>query len=258
MLPAALTILVAFVVVGLAPAALGSEAQIAQRVIFRFLFTIALPLLVIFGVLLILITRWMPIADDIWPALIGGLVIATGWLTTAIFAELAKNRDKAEKLRDYHKAIYAEIRDTLSAFYGEGTAEADAEALIGMMKQDTEFVPFIPREQHDRVYSAIVGNIEVLPRQTIDAVVAYYSQIGSITALADDMRGDGFQSLASGRRIKMYSDYMEMRKRAYALGQYTLQLINAYSSGGASAADALTKRLNTQVAGQTAQALGSE
>ncbi|KMK67686.1 hypothetical protein [Puniceibacterium sp. IMCC21224] len=237
---------------------LGEEARVAQGIILQFFVTIALPVLLLLGVPTVSLFAVMGADPRLWQALIAGLVIATGWLTTAIFAELGKRRTRAERLRDYHKALFAEIQDTLSAFYGEGQAQGDSDALLARMQADAEFVPLIPRESHDRVFSALLEEIEVLPRQTIDAVVSYYSLITSIMALAEDMRGDTFRTITQDRRIQMYLDYVGMRQRAYQFGEYTLRLINAYSTGGAIAAEALTQAFNSPGGAPSDPSPGSE
>jgi len=235
--------------------ALWKEARTAARFIAQFFLTIGLPVVVVAGACVWLL---LPLMGDLDPrigqALIAGLVIAVGWLTTAIFAELAKARARAERLRDYHKAIYAEIGNTLESLWESGESDIYVEALIERMQADEAYVPFIPREQHDHVYDAVITEIDVLPRQTIDAIVAYYSLIKSLAALAEDMRGETFKTLEKDRRIAMYSDYVSMRKQAFLFGKYALKLIRAFSDGGAKAAQRV---INSPDAGQSAMSQGS-
>lgn len=234
------------------------DAAVSRRVFRRFFVNIGLPLVVLLGGPLV----WLAVSAQIEPrlmqALVAGLVIAAGWLTTAIFSELEKARAKAEKTRDYHKALFAEIRHTLDAFYDGGQAELNVQALIARMREDPTFVPFIPKEQHDRVYSALVDGIEVLPRQTIDPIVAFYSVIFAVQAFAEDMRGQSFPMLDHERRIAMYEDYAAMRVRAYQLGSYALRLIQAYSEGGASGADRAVRRFSIPDAGRPDRSPGTE
>jgi hypothetical protein len=122
------------------------------------------------------------------------------------------------------------------------------------MEKEADYVPFIPREHHDHVYDAVITEIDVLPRQTIDAIVAYYSLIKSVSALADDMRGETFKTLDPPRRTAMYSDYVGMRKQAYLFGKYALRLIKAYSDGGARAAQQI---ISSQGADLSATSQGS-
>lgn len=239
-----------------------TEAGVARRVFQDFVFLVALPLVVFFGWALLALAAFTDLGSGMWQALIAGLVIASGWLTTAIFNELGKARGKAERLRDYHKAIYAEIGNALASLYDEGGGVAYGEATLQRMREDTEFIPFVPREHHDHVFDVVLPEIEVLPRQTIDAIVAYYSLIKSISALADDMRGETFRSagMSQARRIAIYQDYLEMRKQAFAYGQHALRLIKAYAQNGSSGADAIIAQvtINSRDAGQSDLSPGSE
>ncbi len=259
-MPATLTqhwLWLAVLAVGVFAAAflVGNEAAVARRVYRDFVFLVAAPLAVLIGAALAALSFVFDFPTELWQALIAGLVIASGWLTSAIFSELARARGKSERMRDYHKAIYAEIGTALSALWDGGQSEAYVAQTIERMQADPSFIPFIPREQHDHIYNAIVGNIDVLPRQTIDAIVAYYSLTKSISALADDMRSDRFQTLSPERRMAIYSDYAQMRTQAFTIGQYALQLIKAFSERGAQGAVAL---INSRGAGPSAPSPGSE
>ena len=234
------------------------DAPIARRVFARFVFNIVLPLAVIIGAPLLVLALLMDLPTQLWAAIIAGSVIATGWLTSTIFAELGRTQGKAERLRDYHKALYAEIGNTLAAYYVDGNVETYAEDIVARMTENPDFVPFIPRETHDRVFSALVDEIEVLPRQTIDAVISFYGLVASIGALAGDMRGERFQTLEQDRRILMYQDYIAMRLRAARMGEYTLNLIKAYSEGGADAANKVARRVNSRGADLLHPLAGSE
>ncbi len=237
----------------------GDEASVAQSVLLQFFVTIALPVLVVLGLPTVVLFWAMGADPRLWQALIAGLVIATGWLTTAIFAELGKRRGKAERLRDYHKAIYAEIGNAINTLYDAGAGEAYGAQTVARMEGDAQFVPLVPREHHDHIYDAVLDEIEVLPRQTIDAIVSYYSLVKAIAALAEDMRGERFLSENFGqpRRIAMYSDYLEMRKQAFLSGQYALKLIKLYSEGGREAAEDHI-RLSNPDAGRSDRLSGSE
>lgn len=236
--------------------ALTEDAAVARKVFLRFVFTVALPLVFILGGPLVLIASTFAIPDAVWPALIAGSVIAGGWLTTTMFAELARAQQKAERLRDVHKALFAEIRNTLSALYGTGRFENDAADIVRRMEEDEQFLPFLPRERHDFIYSQIVTNIEILPRVTIDPIVAYYGYVLSMNAQADDMRSPEFAKLPQPRRILAYKDYIETRERVFRAGEHTLGLIRAFSEGGSHAAEAYIRRLNSPDAVQSDPAAG--
>tara|TARA_R110000850_G_scaffold52179_2_gene126370 strand:- start:231 stop:1031 length:801 start_codon:yes stop_codon:yes gene_type:complete len=233
---------------------LGRGAGPSRRVILSFLIRVFLPIAILLGLPLVLLGQVVALEERLWQALIAGLVIATGWLATAIFAEIERAARKAERTRDFHKALYAEVLNTREALWGKGQAEDQGQALLERMEHDPTFTPFIPREQHDRVFTAQLEHIDVLPRQTIDVVVAFYSQVAAIAALVEDMRGERFQQLDQPRRIAMVEDYLELRHRTFVMGRNLLLTINAYAEGGAAKAEALSKQINNPVVDRTGPA----
>ena len=179
----------------------------------------------------------------IWQAVIAGGVVAAGWLVNGWQNRRAAASQRAARLRDAHKALFAEIRNACADYWDEGEADDQAATLMARMEADPDFTPFVPREVHDRVFAAMLPEIDVLPRQTIDVIVAFYALVGSIAALVEDMRGDRFETLEMARRKEVYRSYVEMRRRAFAVGQNALKLIDTYSNGGPQAAERLMRRL---------------
>ena len=179
----------------------------------------------------------------IWQAVIAGGVVAIGWLVAGWQSRREAARLRSEKLRDAHRALFAEIRNACADYWDEGEAEMQAAHLLDRMERQADFTPFIPREVHDRVFVAMLPEIEILPRQTIDVIVAFYALVGSIAALVEDMRGDKFPTLEIERRRAVYRTYLDMRRRAFALGQSALKLIDAYAEGGPDAAERMNRRM---------------
>lgn len=195
---------------------------------------------------------WLAQTDArIWQAVIAGAFVASGWVYNGWQNRREAARLRAERLRDVHRALYAEIGTTLANLWGDDNLRDQADRMIRKMREDPDFVPFIPREHGDFVYDAIVAEIHILPRRTIDPIVAYYSQIKAIAAHAEDMRGDGFRALVQDRRIEMYSDYVAMKDQLLQFGIYATKMIAAFSEGGNEAADRLAAKINTQVADQS-------
>ncbi len=176
-------------------------------------------------------------------AVIAGGFVALGWVYNGRANRREAARLRAEKLRDAHRAIFAEIATNLSNLWEEDALREYGAGMIERMGEDPGFVPLIPRERHDRLFETIKSEIYVLPRVTIDPIVQYYSQLDAMAAHVDDMRGEAFKALSQERRMDMYMDYIEMRVQALAYGRIANHLINIYSQDGNEAAKAEAIRL---------------
>lgn len=169
-------------------------------------------------------------------ALVAGLVVAAGWLVNGVSNRREAARLRAEKLRDYHRAIYAEIVCNLDNLQSREALETYRDEMMARMRADPSYVPLIPREQNDMIFQALVGEINILPRATIDPIVVYYSQLHSLEALIEDMRSASFAALDQDRRIVMYRDYVDLKAQAFEDGHYALRMIAAFAEGGREAA----------------------
>lgn len=185
----------------------------------------------------------------IWQALLAGVSVALGWMINGRQNRRGAAALRAERLRDVHRALYAEIGANLSnltsAQHLEKACEAGLER-IADEHPDQPYIPFIGRENRDQIFQAIVGEIHILPRTSIDAVVPYYAQVSAISAMIDDLRGDTYASLSKDRRMQIYADYMSMKQQALRFGDHALRMIVCYASEGAEAAKALEKQLQRE------------
>lgn len=187
----------------------------------------------------------------IWQAVLAGIFVAGGWL----FNGWQNRRDaqalRAERLRDVHRALYAEIGANLANLVDAPNLVRQCKlgsARIENAPDKTPYVPFIARETRDQIFQAIVADIHILPRTSIDAVVAYYAQIASIAAMVEDLRGQTYASLAKERRMRIYEDYMALKEQSLLFGNHALRMIDAYAKGGAQFAKDLEDELRREAA----------
>jgi len=197
------------------------------------------------------IWTWFSTLDPrIWQAIVAGLFIAIGWLVNgwqnrkqaALQAQQTRddaNALRAERLRDVHRALYAEIGANLENLSAADALEDDVAQVLAQMTDDDSYIPFLPREDRSVVFRSIVQDIHILPRTTIDAIVAYYAQVTSISSLIDDIRSDGYAALPAKRRVAIYSDLMVLKRQALEFGNYALRIIKTYAEEGSGAAKAL-------------------
>ncbi|SPJ24265.1 hypothetical protein [Palleronia abyssalis] len=182
----------------------------------------------------------------IWQAVVAGAFVAVGWLVNGWQNRRERYADRMERLRDSHRAIYAEIGANL---FNLGSPEAlteHAEVMCARMVQDSGFVPFVPTERPSPVFDALVAQIHVLPRVSIDPIVAYYLQLRAIREFASDMRGDVYAKLSPERRSAIYRDYIEMKIQAFLFGDHALRIIAEYAAEGKDSAEDLARRLSNR------------
>lgn len=173
----------------------------------------------------------------IWQAVIAGAFLAAGWLVNGARERRGGRALRAERLRDLHRALFAEIGVQISNLGSEARIREDVAPVRARMESSRTFVPFIPRERGDTVFRAALDDLSILPRVTIDPIVAYYAQLAAIDALAQDMRAADFRALDGGQRRAIYDDYVEMKVQAFRFGRIATHLIYVYAQDGKEVAE---------------------
>jgi len=207
-----------------------TEFELALQIIARFVFLIGLPILVIIVAPMVHIFQNLGLQAGAWQAVIAGLVFLTGWLNTSITTEISRLRDHDERMNDVQKALYAEIRACLQGQLKHDDLDGMSQVIIARMRKERDdYVPLIPTEKNDTIFKAIVSDIHVLPRQSIDPVVIYYSQLAAIDEMIGDLRSPEYRTMDVDRRIQMYSDYIALKKQAVLMGEDALNAMDAVS-----------------------------
>ncbi len=170
-------------------------------------------------------------------AVIAGLFVAAGWVYNGWRNRRDAARLREERIRDVHRALFAEIGAYLDSIGSLEALQEGHDRIARRMHDEPDFLPFHPTEEPDRVYRAIIGEIHILPRTSIDVVVAFYGQIAAIGAFIEDMRSERFAAISQARRIAIYDDYIRLKMRAFQYGNAALALIDDYSKGGRPAAE---------------------
>lgn len=176
-------------------------------------------------------------------ALIAGVFLMLGWLVNGWSNRKRDRRLRAERVRDVQRALYAEIRAYLAVL--ERDHLADYGAMIGArIEEESDYFPVIPTEHNDAIFRAIVREIHVLPRDTIDPVVLYYSQLNAISAMISDLKSLNKEEIGTTRAAAMYRDYISMKLGAVELGEAAMVAIRGNMDGrGLSSPDAARSEL---------------
>lgn len=165
-------------------------------------------------------------------AVIAGLFIAAGWWVVAWQNHKRDARHRASRVRDVQRALYAEIRAYLASLRRDDVGEYGARMAEKILTEPGYF-PVIPTEHNNAIFRAIVGEIHVLPRDTVDPIVLYYSQLNAISALIDDLRELDVAKIGPERAANIYRDYISMKLEALELGDHAMAAIRKNIDGTA-------------------------
>ncbi len=192
--------------------------------------------------------------ERVQQAAIAALVVAVGWFAGFVLRELSQQLARAERLRDVHRALYAEISHNLGNLGSIGALQDFGMQMFARIRDADGFVPFIPRERNDSVFRTVVADIHVLPRVTIDPIVQYYSQLAALDALVEDMRGDTFAAMSPRRRSDLYADYINIKINLVEYGDEATRVIDAFANGSRRKARKLAGQIRSERATRQAAA----
>lgn len=151
-------------------------------------------------------------------AVIAGLFLAVGWWVVALQNRRRDAKLRQNRVRDVQRALFAEIRATVAALRREDL-EHYGEAIAQRIEETPGYFPTIPTESNDAIFRAIIGEIHVLPRDTIDPIVLYYRQLDVIGAAVADLRVLDIEKIGPERAADLYRDYINFRLEALDLGE---------------------------------------
>lgn len=163
-------------------------------------------------------------------AVIAGLFLAVGWWVVHWQNRRRDAASRAERVRDVQRALFAEIRAYVSAVRRQDFETYGAE-IAHRIETEPGFFPTIPTEANDAIFRAIIGEIHVLPRDTIDPLVLYYSQLSAIHAAISDLRVLDPARVEPERAAAMYRNYLAGKRDAVSLGEQALLAIAANEDG---------------------------
>jgi hypothetical protein len=142
-------------------------------------------------------------------AVIAGLVNVAGWFVTFQSTRRLDQARRREKIRDFQIALRAEIRSELRNL-GSYDVQQQLSRIRGLYETRPDYTVTVPQPAASVVFSALVGEIQILPARVIDPVILFERQRAAIRQLAEEIREARFASLAREQQLAMYEDYLHM------------------------------------------------
>ncbi|SFR55377.1 hypothetical protein [Litoreibacter janthinus] len=175
------------------------------------------------------------LADIIDPrvqqAIVGGFFVAVGWVYNGYRNRKRERRRRLEKMQDVQTALIAEI-DHYVVTLKQFDLAATWSRIVTAMEEDDSYIPVVPSERNDTVFSALIAEIHVLPEPVIQPVVGYYNQVFAVDAIIDDLRSELFREMDQVQRIGMYTDYIALKQEALARGRSALRALRESTGRG--------------------------
>ncbi|QEU09139.1 hypothetical protein [Paracoccus yeei] len=155
-------------------------------------------------------------------ALVAAAVAMLAWPVNDWLNRRRARTLRAERVSDVQRALLAEIRAHVVALESQRLDAGGTAALLARLR-DSGRIPFIPEQANDRIFSAIIEDVHILPAEVIDPVVTYYRQLSIMESFARAMQKQADQD--HGRAVEMFGDYLELTEAARESGQEALRLL---------------------------------
>lgn len=241
---------------GLVMAALGQISWMAAGwITFSLLFVVylfAIPallrraygrVLVVFLPLLLLAALF--IASVLWLAdlkvaqavtgLIGGTIVAIGWLVTFLVSSYRDAVDRDRVQRETLIALRSEIFALVDKFDNQPIrvhAEAVQRRILAGGPEGKggagEYFPFSTMESAPLVFEAVAASIPSLKSDsTVQAVIRFYAEYPDLRQLIDDTREEKLAKLSRERRVSLHKELTRRRISALRWGLKALTAINS-------------------------------
>lgn len=162
-------------------------------------------------------------------ALIAGLFIAAGWWVVASQNHRRDAKLRQERVTDIQRALLAEIRAHVVALEDQRLDARETDRAVRRIL-DEGFIQMLPDNSNDRIFSAILEEVHILPALVIDPVVTYYRQVAVLRSFEEEL-----PELATRNRTRaaeMFIDYLELGEVARDTGYEAMRILLASLHGG--------------------------
>jgi len=163
--------------------------------------------------------------------MIAAVVVAGGWVVGFITQELRRVDEREEKRRDLIKALKAEIRPIITLNKKIDWKDAEEKAKRDFAS-DPNFVPFLVFLHDTDVLRRVVSEINLLDRDQIDDIYAFFHLMDKIRQVAVRLESDAYSEMIAERRKDVYLRLLRMHGLVAETGEAALEALDKDRFGG--------------------------
>ncbi|MEF9603178.1 hypothetical protein O4J55_12810, partial [Paracoccus sp. PXZ] len=135
----------------------------------------------------------------------------------------------AERVADMQRALLAEIRAHVVSLENQRLDIREIPDTVRRIR-DEGFIQMLPDNSNDRIFSALITEVHILPALVIDPVVTYYRQIALMRSFETELPRLARRN--RDRAAEMFLDYLELSEVAREAGYEAIRILLASLHGG--------------------------
>lgn len=163
--------------------------------------------------------------------MIAAVVVSGGWVVGLITQELRRFDERDEKRRDLIKALTAEIQAIIDLNRKFDWQDAVTKAKHDFA-EDQDFLPFLVYLHETDVLRRVVNEIDLLHRDQIREVYAFFHLMDKIRQIAVRLDGETYRLLAAERRLDVYTRLLKMHGAVVETGETALEALKKQRFSG--------------------------
>lgn len=106
--------------------------------------------------------------------------------------------------------------------------DVDNEPIPKIIKMDRQYRRLVLEPPATKVFDALSAEVQILPVQVLQSIVAFYSQVQDLRGMANDVNKDVFWALPNDRKAELFLNYENVRLDAISKGCRAFWQINEY------------------------------
>ena len=176
--------------------------------------TVLVPILLVLSIPIGLLILHDGLDIRLRQAILAGLIIMAGWLTTFVLQEERRLSDRTDRRLDTLIALQSETYNILSKIDNQAIKKTASEVQQKMRTGGMgpfAYVPFSTSESPPIVFTTVSESVPLLKPATLRPVLRFYAEYEDLRSLIADMRAPDYHGLSPERRVDIHKELIRRR-----------------------------------------------